>query len=599
MDTEGRAVDATRERSCRPRRESLPKQAVLFWTPVWSARRAEPRDAPLRDWVARKRRCPSVDHLSFYRSAGLCVGFVCPSLSRMHARRARRVLRSAVARSNTRREACTSTQVEMSVSPWGQACRRALVSFCVAALALGSAGIAVAAGPAMVQQMEAAPAVIPKTADLVGANRATALETVQMIRAFFFDQAGGLHFDEQLFHDLGSRLVSHELDQAFLTSQAQAHAFLKDVVKTLHDPYSAYLDQEEFQTLMNPQRSRTHSISGVGLQLDLRRAGDVKSLGGWAVLGPVPASPAEIGGISIGERLVAVDGTAVVDLSSDEVAALLRGEPGTRVTLTMALGNSREGLREVTLTRSRLHAPPVRAEIFDSIDERTGKSTRLGYVRIHYFNHKSTDMLAEALQTFASSKVQGVILDLRNNSGGVFQEALRMGTMFFDEGDTVLVITEDSNGVLQEHTVEGQKCDTPFGPLLARTPVVVLTNGASASSSEILAVSLRDNDRAPIIGLPTFGKGLVQHIFQLPDGSALRLTIAQVLSPRLAHVNGRGALPDSLCADSPNFEHRDRCIQDAARVLTYSAPTYANAQPQIIHLSRLTNVIGGMKYPDP
>lgn len=515
-------------------------------------------------------------------------------------------------------------------------------------------------------------------------------DAVDAIAAMFYDTTGGMYAlsREQLL------ALKHQppTSPAFRSRETTYDA-IRAVLGALHDEYSRFLDPSEFQAELHP-RARAERLSGVGMSLtDPLDGNEVKE-----VVAPVPQSPAEAAGINPGDELLRVDEVDIESarMTADEAVALLRGPPGTDVRVVMrrpmldamvagastslqpdhndsdgdneAAGGARPAPtttlaapavpREtvhLTLRRSALHIPAAVAGVLSphNAAERGGAGVgasghaprRIGYIRIHSFNDSATRTVVSALRQFASSRHVdgGIVLDLRNCMGGVFQDAMLIASLFLDRPDAPLVVTLDSHGIQLRHTVGDQarddlvanddgndgdsigsgkggrggpgggdggdgggggrlsshrrrrlRAETPppaqqtpqrqgSAPPLAppsRFPLAVLVNRATASSAEVLAVALKENNRARVIGTPTYGKGRVQHYFPLSDGSALVLTIGEYLTPRsLEHIRPDiGVTPQAYCSaapapfarlvgGAPSGEGDDACVRAATAYL--------------------------------
>jgi C-terminal peptidase prc len=408
-----------------------------------------------------------------------------------------------------------------------------------------------------------------------------------------------------------------------LGTRASTYDAIRIRLSELNDPYSRFLEPDEFEAELNPYR-RARKLSGVGIIPERSPKGH----GTLRVIAVIPESPAEEAGINPGDELVMIDDIVVepsplnpIPVTPDEALALLRGPAGTRVRLTVrqttnslsyadaslqvasASTAPTSMMRTYTLTRRPLLVAPA---VYGLV----AAEPTFGYIRLHTFNAEATRIVFEALNAFKNSSdrsaAAGVILDLRNCRGGVFQEALVIASMFIANPDAVLVYTVDSRGIERAHRVRDQWNGWPEAPpAAARTPrtppetlgsaasarhplyngpLVVLVNGASASSSEVLAIALRDHGRAVLLGMPTFGKARIQHYFPLLDGSAIALTVGEFLGPqheRLAdHV---GLVPQVSCNAAPrNFALLERhmppdaCIAEAAQLLS-EEPTGSSA----------------------
>ncbi len=265
--------------------------------------------------------------------------------------------------------------------------------------------------------------------------------------------------------------------------------------------------------------------AGVGLWL--RRTGSA----GVAVAQVTPGSPAAVAAVRPGDEVRAVDGTAVRDLPVGSVAGLLRGASGSRVTLLLGRPSARGAvtLRTVRLVRTRLPEPGVTTTV-----ERAGSSPEVARVVVPAFRQGAGKQVRSALAEVRASRSRGVLLDLRGNGGGRLDEAVETASAFLDGGPVVSYSRRGS---------EQQRLDA-VGTGDTRTPVVVLVDGGTASAAEVVAGALQDRGRAVLVGSRTFGKGSVQEPRDLPDGSALELTVARYTTPSGRSLEGVGLAPD-------------------------------------------------------
>ena len=293
---------------------------------------------------------------------------------------------------------------------------------------------------------------------------------------------------------------------------------VRGMVGTL-DPYSAYLDPKEIEEL---RINTAGEYAGVGVEISLED-GSIK------VIGAIDDSPAARAGIRAGDTIVAVDSIAVDPEHLDESVERLRGRPGSRVELTIARNLPTAPLT-FNLTRERVQVHSVKRRMLDG---------GYGYVRISQFSETTAADFAAAiaaLQHDQSGNMHGLVLDLRNNPGGVLEAATEVADDLLNDGVIV--------------TAEGRSRDARFsvratpGDALKGAPIVVLVNGGSASAAEILAGALKDNRRASLMGQRTFGKGSVQTIMPLSDGGALKLTTSHYHTPSGASIQHRGIAPD-------------------------------------------------------
>jgi carboxyl-terminal processing protease len=248
----------------------------------------------------------------------------------------------------------------------------------------------------------------------------------------------------------------------------------------------------------------------------------------FEIVRPIAGQPAEAAGLLPGDIVVAVDGQSVADVTFDEVILLVRGPRGTDVTLTI----SREGVEEpidFTITRVRFELATVEFEMLEG---------NIGYIKLATFlDPTATEKVAEALQTLLDQGAESVIFDVRDDPGGFLNQALTVADLFLP--DSVVMFERNSAGLDRVFRAED-------GDLGEDVPLVVLINGGSASASEIVAGAIQDNGRGILIGELTFGKGSVQNVFELSDGSEMRVTIARFYSPNNNVIHGVGVTPDII-----------------------------------------------------
>ncbi|HQS03305.1 MAG: peptidase S41 [Halothiobacillus sp. 24-54-40] len=286
------------------------------------------------------------------------------------------------------------------------------------------------------------------------------------------------------------------------------------------DPHSNYLDKAEFKDL---QETTTGKFGGLGLQVGMKD----KVI---TVISPIDDTPAQKAGIKAGDKIVKINGEFTQGLDLEKSVKLMRGEPGSKITLTLV----RDGVDkpfDVTLERAIINVKSVKARMLDP---------NFGYVRIAQFQSDTTEQLHDALNQLVKDNdnkpLKGLVLDLRNNPGGVLQAAVGVVDTFVNKGLIVYTDGRDADSKMSFKAHEGD--------MLNGAPIVVLVNGGSASASEIVAGALQDDGRALIAGERTFGKGSVQSIMPLTNGGALRLTTARYFTPAGRSIQGEGIKPD-------------------------------------------------------
>jgi carboxyl-terminal processing protease len=289
------------------------------------------------------------------------------------------------------------------------------------------------------------------------------------------------------------------------------------------DPHSAFMDPEEYRILTSDTQGR---FGGVGVEIEAQD--------GWlTVLSVFEGAPADRAGVIPGDRFLAIGDRDARDMRITDAVRLMRGEPGTRVRVRIRRETEARAL-DFTLTREIIQVEAVEARVLPD---------RIVYVRIKSFQETTTRELRRALdtavaQTAASGGVRGVLLDMRNNAGGLLDEAVLVSDEFLREG--VIVSTRGRGGS------EISEARASRGGTRPDWPLVILVNGYTASASEIVAGALRDHGRAVVVGTRTFGKGSVQNIIELPDGSALKLTVARYYTPRGVSIQAHGIEPDMI-----------------------------------------------------
>ncbi|MFS8859351.1 S41 family peptidase [Synechococcus sp. H60.3] len=325
-------------------------------------------------------------------------------------------------------------------------------------------------------------------------------------------------FNGQNWWQVRQRFLSRPLQDRQETYRA-----IEEMLATLGDPYTRFLDREHYLSL---QTSTAGELSGVGLQIAIDEQGAVR------VIAPMEGTPAERAGIQPQDEILAVDQVPVAGLSLDEVAERMRGPSGTPVSLRL---KRQERIWEVELVRQSILINPVRTGFFKL------PQGEVAYIRLSQFNGNAAAQVRQAIQAAEARGVQGYILDLRNNPGGLLQAAIEIARFWIPKGDIVRVT--DRYGI--------QDSIPATGEVLTAAPLVVLVNQGSASASEVLAGALQDSGRAQLVGTRTFGKGLIQSLLELADGSGLAVTTAKYLTPNGHDIHRQGIQPDVMVAEGP------------------------------------------------
>ena len=287
---------------------------------------------------------------------------------------------------------------------------------------------------------------------------------------------------------------------------------MKGLFYGLDDPYSAYLTESEYEQIMI---STTGEYSGIGVTITAGESGYIE------VVSPTDDTPAFKAGIKSGDLIVKVNGTDYLATDLDVAAAAMRGKPGTDVTVTIY----RDGeYIDITLTRETIIAVTVKHEMLDD---------NIGYIRISSFEENTAADFAAALLDIEKSGARGLVIDIRDNGGGLVNSCVAIADQLMDKA--TVAYTEDHDGNKSYYSTKDGKTSLPY---------VFLVNGGSASASEILACGIQDNGAGKIVGTQSYGKGIIQSLDKLRDGGAIKLTILQYFSPSGKVIHKQGVTPD-------------------------------------------------------
>jgi carboxyl-terminal processing protease len=318
----------------------------------------------------------------------------------------------------------------------------------------------------------------------------------------------------ELYWDVLSRLRSHYYQQ--VNEKQLTYAAIRGMLASLHDPYTRFMDPTEYRSMQEDTRG---DFFGIGAQLQEKE-------GQIVIYRPIEGSPADKAGIKAGDVIVEVDRKPVAGMRVDDVVKKIRGPRGTKVELTIRRKGEAK-LLHISIVRDLITSPVVYSYMED---EKLG----IGRIRLEQFNEKCDQLLVQKVRELEAKGLRALILDLRYNPGGLLNVAVDVASRFIDNG--VVVLIQEKNGQITKLHAERGRSLKPY-------PLVVLVNEWSASASEIVAGAIRDNKRGVIIGETTFGKGLVQTIFQLQDSSAVAITTAKYLTPS-GHDLNRKVDPD-------------------------------------------------------
>jgi len=284
------------------------------------------------------------------------------------------------------------------------------------------------------------------------------------------------------------------------------------------DPYSQFLKPDEYKELLTETEGE---FGGLGIEIGIRD-------GLLTIITPLEGTPAWRAGLKPGDRIVKINGELTKGITLEEAVKKLRGKPGTKVKITI-LREEDNLIKDVEIVREIIKIQDVKnVKILES---------GIGYIKISEFREKTPQQLDRALSKLKKKGIKGLILDLRNNPGGLLSSAVKVAERFLEKGKVIVTVKERKTNKTYSYKANYKN------PLL-NIPMVVLVNKGSASGSEIVAAALKDNKRAIILGEKTFGKGCVQSVIPLEDGSAIRLTTAYYYSPKGKVIQDEGVLPD-------------------------------------------------------
>ena len=296
---------------------------------------------------------------------------------------------------------------------------------------------------------------------------------------------------------------------------------ISGMVQSLDDPHSIYMDEKVFQQLKEHTEGE---FGGIGVTMGFKG-------GGVHVISVLEGTPGEAAGLQAGDEILAVDGTPVSEFQPEEVALHIRGEIGTDVTLKIHRKGTED--KDITIARARIHLETAKGKMIEG--------TQMGYIRISSFSDNTAKEFGEALDDLKAQGMQGLIIDLRQNAGGLITSCVDIAGRVVPRGSIVSVVERDGSKKEYDSALE-----TPFGP------IVVLIDGGSASASEILAGALQDTGAATLVGTKSYGKGSVQMVIPLLHDDGLKLTIAKYLTPNGRSIDGTGITPDIIVERSPS-----------------------------------------------
>ena len=316
----------------------------------------------------------------------------------------------------------------------------------------------------------------------------------------------------QTFKTMINQLYIGDIDEESMLEGA-----IKGYVEGLGDPYTEYLTKEEMEEFTEETNSE---YVGIGVYVGNDTVNNT-----ILVVGVMKSSPAEEAGIQIGDVIEKIDGVAYTGEQLDEATKVLKAEEGTTATLTIRRDNEE---KELTVVRRKITVQHVASEMLEN---------NIAYIQIDSFDANVASSFEEQITSLMNNGATGIIIDLRNNGGGIVDEATGIADLFLDKGETILITKSK-----KENNEEETKSERD--PIVNDIPVVILVNEATASASEILAGALKDNYGATIIGKQTYGKGVIQTLYTLTDGSGIKITTEEYYTPNHNQINEVGITPD-------------------------------------------------------
>lgn len=312
------------------------------------------------------------------------------------------------------------------------------------------------------------------------------------------------------------------------------------MVNALNDPYSEYFNPSDAAAYNNEVEG---SFSGVGAEIGQTSSGAIQ------IIAPISGSPAAKAGIKAGDIVTAINGKTTDGMSADAAVNAIRGKSGTKVTLTITRGST-QGM-QFTITRANIVVPSVTSKIL---------AGNIGYMQISQFTDDTASLAQTAARSFIAAHVKGMVLDLRDDPGGLVDAAVSVSSLWL-QNNQMIMQAKAGNTVLQTYTANSTNT-------LQNVPTVVLVNGGTASAAEITTAALHDNNDATVVGEKTYGKGVMQQLNPLPGGAEVKLTIASWYRPNGKNINHLGITPDHVVAASPSGSTDDAQLDAALTLLT-------------------------------
>jgi len=346
--------------------------------------------------------------------------------------------------------------------------------------------------------------------------------------------------DFSLFWDAWHKIQEEYVNPEDIDTQELIYGAISGMVNSLGDPYTVFFNPEDAKTFLEDVSGR---FEGVGMEIGIRE-------GQLQVIAPLEGTPAKEAGIRPGDRIIKIDDTLTMDITIEEAVTLIRGPKGTEVTLTV-FRDEWETSKEIIIKRAVIKIPSLEWELLASADGASGEREEIAYIKLYHFSEKSDRDFREMATEALKSPAEKIILDLRSNPGGYLERAQDIAGWFLEKGQVVVI---EDFGAEKEQEVYKAEGNAEF----LDYPMVILVNQGSASASEILASALRDNRGIKIIGETSFGKGSVQKLEGLIDGSNLKITVANWLTPNGDLITDKGLEPDIKVEMTEEDYHEER-----------------------------------------
>ena len=337
------------------------------------------------------------------------------------------------------------------------------------------------------------------------------------------------------YSDARWRQLRRDLLTKSYAGSGESYEAIRGMLASLDDPYTRFLDPKEFKEM---QIDTSGELMGVGIQLSLDK--ETKEL---IVVAPIEGTPASRAGVQPQDVIVTIDGKTTKGMTTEDAVKLIRGPEGSKVTLGL---RRKDTILDVPLTRARIEIHAVKSAL-----NTAPNGSKVGYIRLKQFNANESREMRDAIRSLEDKGADGYVLDLRSNPGGLLEASIDIARQWLNEGTIVSTRTREGIRDVRRAT----------GSAVTEKPMVVLIDQGSASASEILSGALKENNRAQLVGQKTFGKGLVQAVRGLADGSGMTVTIAKYLTPKGTDIHKNGIQPD-VVAVMPEKEIRTFKLED-------------------------------------